>query len=1214
MNSGQLDNTAPLQLTAMQKIPLTRELAGLVTRLKAGDLGVIEKIQQTRRVAELVLALGGAKPSGPDITPEPDKDQSISQDAMEWQTGEQALNNALELLKDMRRPGVSLARYQATCHKVVKSKDLITAHLGTLKKSDITLISFKQLNSFPGQGSKPDMINSLFNALLSCLSINGYSYSLFSETSEAGFLRQVDKTTQDDLDRAGTADAEAERKQQEQQKQLENPQTLEDFLALRSAASSQGKTSDEFYLSLTPEQRADYDRLIAAQERDARAATKPEQPVKQIDYSGQVTGAQIIPSKHTKKGHDIWVVQIDNRLERDDYNRANVNAKQLGGYYSSFRGNGAIPGFQFASPESAQAFVNLLGGNADEAKQVAAEQQEKKDALKDDQSQSGLERLRSMSERMTERAAETLSRSRLENTARRAGMASRAREEANRDKAIAATMGRVADQMEAGTLDPSLTKLRSLSQFEVLESYLNSARYNEYRALPEDQRAPFKETSRSILTMDTATYARYPRYTLFRSEWRALGGQMLDISGLSRDGKRIMEQLGKATDVYLQWLSRNHMKVIVTNKDGGPAIVNAPLDDVNKNLRRADLKAKLMAYQIKRGTYAIVLTPEEAKERGLWEGDDDAAITVRSSYGKELVESLKKYGVAVPRALAFAYEKQAELARMGIESEVELRAALRAYTAVRQEPEAEDSIKALERAEIGRPNDGLDFFPTPPSVVDRMLDAAELREGMRVLEPSAGMGHIADLIRERTGIEPDVMEFASNRMAILEAKGYNVIGQDFLGLQAAQPEQATNGYDRIIMNPPFSNRQDAQHVMHAFNLLKPGGRIVAIMGEGVFFGQDAKAKQFRDWLASHDGTSEKLPNNSFNNKALPVTTGASTRLVVIDKRGGTLDSALSQDGSSETIILLDSLLEPERTDYSIIQAPVSDILLQPEAYQWRDTDQKDGTMKHRAIDPDETWDNPPPVILHQRYEQDSGRIAVYLADGHHRLAKAKRLGIEAIDAIVLDESEGYSIAAVKAICGILNLSQDADTDHKDDVLLAPAVLAGTAQGLYEATTEGLSGEMLDSTGNGLPVIELNQSHTDPLPSNLGDTHALATVLLETLRKMGPVINQPTGQHIEFYRNGIQSSLKSRNPDVRRMYLALPDMLRVARHVGTEPNRKRDVKPRIVSYEHFKVMVKDGVRVFEVLIKVDVSEPDEYTGTRRSNGYYFHGIESVREVS
>ena len=64
------------------------------------------------------------------------------------------------------------------------------------------------------------------------------------------------------------------------------------------------------------------------------------------------------------------------------------------------------------------------------------------------------------------------------------------------------------------------------------------------------------------------------------------------------------------------------------------------------------------------------------------------------------------------------------------------------------------------------------------------------------------------------------------------------------------------GYDRIIMNPPFGDRRDAEHVRHAYSLLKPGGRLVAIMGEGVFFGKDKKADDFREWLDTLGGTSE----------------------------------------------------------------------------------------------------------------------------------------------------------------------------------------------------------------------------------------------------------------------------------------------------------------------------------------------------------------------
>ena len=63
-----------------------------------------------------------------------------------------------------------------------------------------------------------------------------------------------------------------------------------------------------------------------------------------------------------------------------------------------------------------------------------------------------------------------------------------------------------------------------------------------------------------------------------------------------------------------------------------------------------------------------------------------------------------------------------------------------------------------------------------------------------------------------------------------------------------------SGYDRIVMNPPFSDRRDVEHVQHAYELLKPGGRLVAIMGEGSFFGSDKKAVAFREWLESVGGT------------------------------------------------------------------------------------------------------------------------------------------------------------------------------------------------------------------------------------------------------------------------------------------------------------------------------------------------------------------------
>lgn len=73
------------------------------------------------------------------------------------------------------------------------------------------------------------------------------------------------------------------------------------------------------------------------------------------------------------------------------------------------------------------------------------------------------------------------------------------------------------------------------------------------------------------------------------------------------------------------------------------------------------------------------------------------------------------------------------------------------------------------------------FFPTPPAVVALMLEKAEIKPGMKVLEPSAGKGDIADAILLAV---PDVrvicIEIAPLLADILEAKHHATFREDFL--------------------------------------------------------------------------------------------------------------------------------------------------------------------------------------------------------------------------------------------------------------------------------------------------------------------------------------------------------------------------------------------------------------------------------------------------
>lgn len=162
-----------------------------------------------------------------------------------------------------------------------------------------------------------------------------------------------------------------------------------------------------------------------------------------------------------------------------------------------------------------------------------------------------------------------------------------------------------------------------------------------------------------------------------------------------------------------------------------------------------------------------------------------------------------------------------------------------------------------------------DFFETPRAIIERMIDEADIpistskdpRDWPRILEPSAGSGRIIHAIHKRSWdrplnvfaceIQPTLAEKVS---ALLYPEG-RCNPADFLTWVPADPPV----FDRVIMNPPFSKRQDARHVLHAIRFVKPGGRVVAIMSAGVTFRQDTMYAECRDRATKI----EPLPPGSF---------------------------------------------------------------------------------------------------------------------------------------------------------------------------------------------------------------------------------------------------------------------------------------------------------------------------------------------------------------
>lgn len=115
------------------------------------------------------------------------------------------------------------------------------------------------------------------------------------------------------------------------------------------------------------------------------------------------------------------------------------------------------------------------------------------------------------------------------------------------------------------------------------------------------------------------------------------------------------------------------------------------------------------------------------------------------------------------------------------------------------------------------------FYPTPEELAQRVVDMAEIEDGHAVLEPSAGQGGIADLLPRE---QATCVEISPLHCAILRAKGLHTIEADFLSWQPGRT------FDRIVMNPPFSEGRARMHVQRAFEMLAPGGRLVAIMPAG----------------------------------------------------------------------------------------------------------------------------------------------------------------------------------------------------------------------------------------------------------------------------------------------------------------------------------------------------------------------------------------------
>ena len=116
------------------------------------------------------------------------------------------------------------------------------------------------------------------------------------------------------------------------------------------------------------------------------------------------------------------------------------------------------------------------------------------------------------------------------------------------------------------------------------------------------------------------------------------------------------------------------------------------------------------------------------------------------------------------------------------------------------------------------------YYPTPREMAERMVKAADIKPGERVLEPSAGQGHITEFILTGHLVAVEVSDV---HCAILRASGVkDVRCDDFLTWRDGV-------FAKVVMNPPFAGGRAIRHLEHAATMVAPGGRIVALLPAGL---------------------------------------------------------------------------------------------------------------------------------------------------------------------------------------------------------------------------------------------------------------------------------------------------------------------------------------------------------------------------------------------
>lgn len=687
-------------------------------------------------------------------------------------------NTLEEIIKAVR--GLSLLSYS----DFIALRDSLRNH-----KAEVLEIlgreTIASLGRYAFKDKKEHMIKSTLSAIMETFVLGGsYTVDIMrGETTEQAREKVYNSTTEADFIKWKE---KREQEKAEFKKAIENPETLNEF-----ATFIRYRGEDK----LTTEQRARYDEIRADRTREGKAK---EQERKNEIAAVELNGVQMTlhESRHTKKNIPLWVVSLSSRVSSDTFNELNTKAKQLGGYYSSYAKDGAIPGFTFDREEGSKLFMELQEGgvNSTELKQS----QEEYKAL------SRIDQLKAKADRVEAEAKEQLNVERKDNTEKRAREAAHAEQRAVGQMYFARTLRKIAEAMQNGEIK-YLDRLQNMTELGDLQGIVSRAKWAFIHA---------KNMNENYFEMcpEVIDFVKFPLPELWKDHAIKIAYHAQYVKGRKLAAGRWMKRL-------------NAMKE-------------------GEDVYTVEGRQALEDFEI------VFCTPYKSgkSDYSTWEAD---------KYINQL-QTLNR------------------LKRINIDTLAELRASLRELLRIKEgvstDPEIKraQELKALERQFIGKKIPG--FFPTPEDLGARNLELLDIQEGDTVGEPQAGIGHLAQLIRDQhPNNQLTCIELYSPFIKVLEAKGFTAIHQDFLTYEGK--------FDKILMNPPFEDLADIDHVIHAYECLNYGGRLVATMA-GNKERDHEKVKTFRAFVDMF-GTIEEDEPGSFTSAFRP--TGVSTVTVVLDK-------------------------------------------------------------------------------------------------------------------------------------------------------------------------------------------------------------------------------------------------------------------------------------------------------------------------------------------